>query len=238
VKIEYDPDRDLLYLWLGKPGTKAAKTNVVAPDVHADFDRNDKVIGVLRKTSARTSPPESMAFDRYRGLLPIAVLSSRASIRMFPIWSSISARRHGTSMTSSTARPQEGSGARAPEAGVPRKLEASDGQPCRQLACHVHPPSHLGGPADRASRPKDGTARPPGGAQTLGRGHAYSDNGHRPNHFPESLILDPAYLSALAEHHGPEHARELAMADTHLIVYPDMKMAQDVRRLRCPGYAA
>ncbi len=80
----------------------------------------------------------------------------------------------------------------------------------------------FGGPADRASRPQDGTARPPGGAQTLGRGHAYSDNGHRPNRFPELLILDPAYLSALAEHHGPERARELALADTHLIVYPNL----------------
>ena len=37
---------DLLYLWLGKPGTKAAKTNVVAPGVHADFDRDNKLIGV------------------------------------------------------------------------------------------------------------------------------------------------------------------------------------------------
>lgn len=46
MKVEYDSDRDLLYLWLGKPGTKAAKTNVVAPGVHADFDRDNKLIGV------------------------------------------------------------------------------------------------------------------------------------------------------------------------------------------------
>lgn len=46
MKVEYDSDRDLLYLRLGKPGTNAAKTNVVAPGVHADFDRNNKLIGV------------------------------------------------------------------------------------------------------------------------------------------------------------------------------------------------
>ena len=46
MKVEYDSDRDLLYLWLGKPGTKAARTDVVAPGVHADFDRDDKLIGV------------------------------------------------------------------------------------------------------------------------------------------------------------------------------------------------
>lgn len=46
MKIEYDSSRDLLYLWLAKPGTKAAQTRVVAPGVHADFDRNDKLIGV------------------------------------------------------------------------------------------------------------------------------------------------------------------------------------------------
>ena len=46
MKVEYDSDRDLLYLWLGKPGTKAAKTSIVAPGVHADFDRDNKLIGV------------------------------------------------------------------------------------------------------------------------------------------------------------------------------------------------
>ncbi len=46
MKVEYDSVGDLLYLWLGKPGTKAAKTSIVAPGVHADFDRNDNLIGV------------------------------------------------------------------------------------------------------------------------------------------------------------------------------------------------
>lgn len=46
MKVEYDSARDLLYLWLAKPGTKAAQTRVVASGVHADFDRNNKLIGV------------------------------------------------------------------------------------------------------------------------------------------------------------------------------------------------
>jgi uncharacterized protein YuzE len=46
MKIEYDPVRDLLYLWFGTPGEKAAKTETVTPGVHADFDRQGRLIGI------------------------------------------------------------------------------------------------------------------------------------------------------------------------------------------------
>lgn len=46
MKIEYDSARDLLYLWLGKPGTKAAETVPVSPGVFADFDASHKLIGL------------------------------------------------------------------------------------------------------------------------------------------------------------------------------------------------
>lgn len=46
MRIEYDAERDLLYLWFGKVGTKAARTITVAPGVHADLDRRDKLIGL------------------------------------------------------------------------------------------------------------------------------------------------------------------------------------------------
>ena len=46
MKVEYDPTRDLLYLWLAAPGTKAASTKIVSPGVHADFDQDGTVIGV------------------------------------------------------------------------------------------------------------------------------------------------------------------------------------------------
>ena len=46
MKIEYDGTRDLLYVWLGKPGTKAARTETITPGVHADFDREDKLVGL------------------------------------------------------------------------------------------------------------------------------------------------------------------------------------------------
>lgn len=46
MKIEYDPTRDLLYIWFAEPGTKAAETKTITPGVHADFDRDNKLIGL------------------------------------------------------------------------------------------------------------------------------------------------------------------------------------------------
>ncbi len=46
MKIEYDPARDLLYIWFGTPGEKSAKTETVVPGVYADFDRNGRLLGL------------------------------------------------------------------------------------------------------------------------------------------------------------------------------------------------
>jgi len=46
MKIEYDPVRDLLYLWFAIPGEKAARTETIAPGVHTDFDRQGRLIGL------------------------------------------------------------------------------------------------------------------------------------------------------------------------------------------------
>ena len=46
MKIEYDAQRDLLYIWFGVVGTKSAQTVTVSPGVHADFDANGKLIGL------------------------------------------------------------------------------------------------------------------------------------------------------------------------------------------------
>ena len=46
MKIEYDPMRDLLYLWFSTVGAKAARTTTVAPGVHADFDARGTLIGL------------------------------------------------------------------------------------------------------------------------------------------------------------------------------------------------
>jgi len=46
MRIEYDPTRDLLYIWFGAVGTKAAQTVTVSPGVHADFDAGGKLIGL------------------------------------------------------------------------------------------------------------------------------------------------------------------------------------------------
>jgi len=46
MKIEYDPVRDLLYVYFADPSTRAAKTVTITPGVHADFDRDEKLIGI------------------------------------------------------------------------------------------------------------------------------------------------------------------------------------------------
>jgi len=46
MKIEYDPERDLLYIWFAATGTKASNTVTVTPGVHADFDAGGKLVGV------------------------------------------------------------------------------------------------------------------------------------------------------------------------------------------------
>ena len=46
MKIEYDPERDLLYIFFAEIETKAAETVTIKPDVHADFDREGKLMGI------------------------------------------------------------------------------------------------------------------------------------------------------------------------------------------------
>lgn len=46
MKVEYDSERDLLYLLLALEGKKAARTDTVAPGVHVDFDGDGKIIGI------------------------------------------------------------------------------------------------------------------------------------------------------------------------------------------------
>lgn len=46
MRVEYDPTRDLLYIYFADPLQKAAKTITIVPGVHADFDSADKLIGI------------------------------------------------------------------------------------------------------------------------------------------------------------------------------------------------
>lgn len=46
MRVECDPTRDLLYIYLADPLQKAAKTITIVPGVHADFDSADKLIGI------------------------------------------------------------------------------------------------------------------------------------------------------------------------------------------------
>ncbi len=46
MRIEYDSARDLLYVWMSAPGTRSARTETLAPGVHADFDAQGKLVGL------------------------------------------------------------------------------------------------------------------------------------------------------------------------------------------------
>lgn len=46
MKIEYDPERDLLYIYFAEAEVKAAETVTITPGVHADFDRDGKLMGI------------------------------------------------------------------------------------------------------------------------------------------------------------------------------------------------
>ena len=46
MKIEYDPVRDLLYIYFSDAEKKAAKTMTLVPGVHADLSAEAKLIGM------------------------------------------------------------------------------------------------------------------------------------------------------------------------------------------------
>lgn len=46
MKIEYDPLRDLLYVYFAEPVKKVAQTKTIMPGVHADFDKGGKIMGI------------------------------------------------------------------------------------------------------------------------------------------------------------------------------------------------
>jgi uncharacterized protein YuzE len=46
MRVEYDPVRDLLYIYFAEPSQKAAKTITIVPGVHADFGADGKLIGL------------------------------------------------------------------------------------------------------------------------------------------------------------------------------------------------
>ncbi|HUT84594.1 MAG TPA: DUF2283 domain-containing protein [Thermodesulfobacteriota bacterium] len=46
MRIEYDPERDLLYIYFAETATKASQTVTITPGVFADFDKRGKLIGI------------------------------------------------------------------------------------------------------------------------------------------------------------------------------------------------
>jgi uncharacterized protein YuzE len=62
MRVEYDPARDLLYIWFGRIGARAAETVTVVPGVHADLDASGKLIG-LEVMEAATILGEKVQFE-------------------------------------------------------------------------------------------------------------------------------------------------------------------------------
>ena len=46
MKVEYDSERDMLYIYLSQTSVKAAKIVTIAPGVFADFNKKEKLIGL------------------------------------------------------------------------------------------------------------------------------------------------------------------------------------------------
>ena len=62
MKVEYDSERDMLYIYFSKSSSKAAKTVTIAPGVFADFDKNEKLIG-LEILEAKEFIDKKIEFD-------------------------------------------------------------------------------------------------------------------------------------------------------------------------------
>ena len=54
MKLEYDPLRDLLYLYFAESTQKAARTVTIVPGIHADFNRHGKLIGIEVLDASKT----------------------------------------------------------------------------------------------------------------------------------------------------------------------------------------
>ncbi len=46
MKIEFDPVRDLLYLYFSESGAKVVETKTISPGIHADFSGDGKLMGI------------------------------------------------------------------------------------------------------------------------------------------------------------------------------------------------
>ena len=46
MKVEYDSNRDLLYIQIGSEDHRVAKTETISPGVYADFDSQGKLLGI------------------------------------------------------------------------------------------------------------------------------------------------------------------------------------------------
>jgi len=78
MKFEYDATRDLLYIWFGTMGTKSVRTITVAPGIYADFDVNDRLIG-LEVLDAQEIVGEKVQFEV--GLFPLELAGTNGRIR-------------------------------------------------------------------------------------------------------------------------------------------------------------
>lgn len=65
MKIEYDAERDLLYIYFQKTKKKVAKTKTILPGINADFDMEEKLLG-LEIIDASEFIDEKIEFDLFQ----------------------------------------------------------------------------------------------------------------------------------------------------------------------------
>ena len=46
MKIEYGPEKELLYIYFKETDIKVARTETITPGVHADFDSDGRLLGL------------------------------------------------------------------------------------------------------------------------------------------------------------------------------------------------
>jgi len=46
MKVEYDSEHDLLYIYFSKSTKKPLKTITIMPGIFADFDKDNKILGL------------------------------------------------------------------------------------------------------------------------------------------------------------------------------------------------
>ncbi|MBC6475335.1 MAG: hypothetical protein GDA48_23090 [Hormoscilla sp. GM102CHS1] len=86
MKIEYDSERNLLYIWFNEVGTQAAQTITVSPGVYALAERKQKIDDILAGIDFHLSKFPILGYNL---LTPKEAANQRPELIQLPFWSDI-----------------------------------------------------------------------------------------------------------------------------------------------------